>query len=244
MEGAIEHDIRAPWPGQRDEDVALTLDQLAAGKAVLVVQDPGATGYLVAAAERATGEALELMAGWGGGGLRAAMTAERMRKLRFAGLDGLGGAVPVRADPRGLLATAALPEAALDLARLSGSGEVGLYTKLTSPATLSAGFEELELIGPERGVAKVSVRELVVDRERLSPATRRVVSTALPTPVGSLTAIGYRSHRTGGECIAFLRGDATCPDLPVHVHSRCVASDVFGGGSRFASRRSGSGSHA
>jgi GTP cyclohydrolase II/3,4-dihydroxy-2-butanone 4-phosphate synthase len=230
MEGdAIADVIRAPRDRWRDEEVAVTLDQLAAGQAVLVFHDPTETGYLVAAAERATCEALELMAGWGGGAMWAAMTAERLRALRVSAPDGLSGAVPVEADPQGLLAKTALPEAALDLARLSGGGEIGLYTKLTSLATLSVGFEELELIGPELGVARINVRDLVVDRERLSPAVRRVVTTSLPTRAGELSAIGYRSNRTGGECIALIRGDATRSGLSVHVHTRCVASDVFGG---------------
>ena len=141
-----------------------------------------------------------------------------------------GHVFPVAADRGGCLAVGQTPEAAYDLDRIAGGPGVGLYADLAEPARVVPGRESRRRVADELGMAVVSIRDLIVDRERRSHAVRRIVGAELPTVGGELHAIGYRSNRTGDDYIAFAHGDpAGAAGLPVYVHFRCPVSDVFGG---------------
>jgi 3,4-dihydroxy 2-butanone 4-phosphate synthase/GTP cyclohydrolase II len=166
---------------------------------------------------------------------RVADRVATVRALAAAGTgpDGLvtpGHVFPVAADPGGCLVAGQLPEAAYDLDRLAGGPGVGIYADLAEPVPAPPDGETRRRLGSELGVAVVSMRDLIVDRERTSHAVRRIVSAELPTRGGDLRATGYRSNRTGDDYIAFAHGEpAGEAGLPVYVHFRCPVSDVFGG---------------
>lgn len=65
--------------------------------------------------------------------------------------------------------------------------------------------------------------------EILESKLGEVVTVDLPTTEGDLRAIGYRSELSGDEYIVFQEGDPDGSRQRVHVHTRCLASDVFGG---------------
>jgi 3,4-dihydroxy 2-butanone 4-phosphate synthase/GTP cyclohydrolase II len=80
--------------------VAAAVEELAAGRAILLVHERTKTGHLIASAPDVDVETLELMSIRGRGVLRAAMPSDRMRALGLAGiatsqLDGRLYAAPV-----------------------------------------------------------------------------------------------------------------------------------------------------
>ncbi|GAA1630007.1 3,4-dihydroxy-2-butanone-4-phosphate synthase [Georgenia ruanii] len=228
----------APMPAARAD--ALDLPPM-----VRRSEDPRGTAYAVAV-DAARGVTT---------GISAADRATTLRTLADpasgpADLLRPGHVLPLRAVPGGVLERGGHTEAAVDLVRLAGEGEVGAIAELVAD-----DGEMLRLPGAARlaardGLVLLSVADLVAhrrERERVAaPAAnatarvRRTGTATLPTAAGPFAVHGYRDLRTGAEHLALVAaapggapprpgGGATGSPVPlVRVHSECLTGDALG----------------
>jgi 3,4-dihydroxy-2-butanone 4-phosphate synthase len=116
----------------------------------------------------------------------------------------------------------------LEAMRLAGLEPVAAYTQVVDEQGRTADRMATGRLARRLGLTLVSMREVLIRREQLAPRPERLVETTIPTPEGPFRAIGYRGERTGHEYVAFVAGPLQ-DGIRVHVHRRCMMSDVFGG---------------
>ncbi|SEO98170.1 3,4-dihydroxy-2-butanone-4-phosphate synthase [Amycolatopsis saalfeldensis] len=149
---------------------------------------------------------------------------------RPADLNRPGHVVPLAARPGGVLERAGHTEAAVDLTRLAGLRPAGVLCEVVSAREPSrmARRPELSDFAGERGLAMITIEDLIAYRRATEAAAERVASVRLPTEGGTLRTVGYRGVPDGAEHVALVAGEARGADVPVHVHVECVPGDVFG----------------
>jgi 3,4-dihydroxy 2-butanone 4-phosphate synthase/GTP cyclohydrolase II len=145
--------------------------------------------------------------------------------------------LPLRAHHDGVRARAGHTEAAVDLARLAGAGDVGVIVELVDDDGSMRRADSCRAFADEHGLALVTIADL---RAHLGGGTARAqspdrlirrASTRLPTSAGVFTAHGYRDA-SGFEHVALVVGDVTVAGgtapVAVRVHSECLTGDVLG----------------
>lgn len=252
--------------------VVAAVEELAAGRLVVLVDERGDSAYLIASGALATTAAMVTMASYGHGVLKVAMPPERLAELGVAAIGGCDGdgyhvpvdlighdrpgnhagraatvraladpatapsglgspghVFPVCADAQGTLVRAGVAEAAADLARIASRMPVAAYSGAVDEGGAPADRAAAGRLARTLGLNLVSVGEVAAYRERVEPAVERLVVADLPTRDGPLTAVAFRSLRSGREYTAFVRGEPERRGVRVHVHFSCQPSDVFGG---------------
>jgi 3,4-dihydroxy 2-butanone 4-phosphate synthase/GTP cyclohydrolase II len=116
------------------------------------------------------------------------------------------------------------PEGAAELARLATGVSVAAYCE----ATDEPGLPALARPGSDHGLAVVSVGAVFAHSRRIEATVERLVTVALPTLAGQMSAVGFRSRRGGHEYTAFFHGDPGLGGVPVHLQLSCRPGDVFG----------------
>jgi 3,4-dihydroxy 2-butanone 4-phosphate synthase/GTP cyclohydrolase II len=170
---------------------------------------------------------------------RPGVAADRMATLRALVQPGLdrrrlltpGHVFPTAVGECHSVDDACVSRVMLEAARMAGCAPVAAFCEAVDdhvPERPQGRAERLAALARRLGIEALTVRALLVQRERLEPAVERVVETGMPTAQGPLEAIGFVGVRTGEEYVAFVAGTAA-PAVRVHVHRRCQVSDVFGG---------------
>jgi 3,4-dihydroxy 2-butanone 4-phosphate synthase / GTP cyclohydrolase II len=168
-------------------------------------------------------------------GISAGDRAQTIRRLAdpdatAADFSRPGHILPIRARDGGVLRRAGHSEAAVDLAALAGLRPAAVLCQVVSEedAAHMARLRELRGFASEHGLAMISVADLIAHRSRLEPMVERGPAARLPLRRGEVTAVAYTSTHDGCEDIALVFGDISDgEDVPVGVHLRCVAGDVF-----------------
>ncbi|MDF2846304.1 MAG: ribB, partial [Oerskovia sp.] len=157
-----------------------------------------------------------------------------------------GHVLPLRAVPGGVLHRAGHTEAAVDLVRLAGAGEVGGIAELVNDDGTMMRLDDAARAAEDAGLVLVTIADLIAWRREHDPAVPdqdtqptlapRVQATSvadLPTAHGHFRVHGYRDLRTGAEHVALVPvavpagGGAPAAPL-VRVHSECLTGDAFG----------------
>lgn len=220
----------APMPASRADALELPL-------MVPQSQDPRRTAYTVTV-DAATGVTTGISA------------ADRTRTLGVladpaSGSGDLirpGHVLPLRAVAGGVLHRAGHTEAAVDLVRLAGLGEVGGIAELVNDDGTMMRMPQFSALAEREGLALLTIEDLiawrrehdpVVEAEPLPLPGERVHATSvadLPTAHGTFRIHGYRDMRTGAEHVALVPVGVEAPhDVPVvRVHSECLTGDAFG----------------
>ncbi|MFC8923296.1 3,4-dihydroxy-2-butanone-4-phosphate synthase [Cellulosimicrobium sp. NPDC057127] len=135
-----------------------------------------------------------------------------------------GHVLPLRAVPGGVLHRAGHTEAAVDLVRLAGAGEVGGIAELVHDDGTMMRLGDAAALAEREGLVLLTIAELAAWRREHDPvpagggraererAVRRVHRTAeaeLPTAYGRFRVIGYRDLRTGAEHVALVPAAGT-----------------------------------
>ncbi|WP_372490544.1 bifunctional 3,4-dihydroxy-2-butanone-4-phosphate synthase/GTP cyclohydrolase II [Nocardioides bruguierae] len=143
-----------------------------------------------------------------------------------------GHVFPLRYREGGVLARRGHTEAAVDLSRMAGLGEVGVLVELTNDDGTMKRAPELRAFADEHDLALISIEDLVAYRRRTEVLAERQAETRLPTRYGDFTAVGYRMNVDGSEHVALVYGDlddlASGEPVLTRVHSECLTGDVFG----------------
>jgi 3,4-dihydroxy 2-butanone 4-phosphate synthase/GTP cyclohydrolase II len=135
-------------------------------------------------------------------------------------------ALPTEAN--GVVQTATHAEAAVDLARLGGRDPSAVLCWIQNEDGSSPDVATLFSYCERHELTCVPISALVRHRRRTESQVERVVATALPTRAGEFEAVGYRTLIDNQQHLAIVKGDvADSPDVPVHIHMRCMAGNVF-----------------
>ncbi|MBI9115387.1 3,4-dihydroxy-2-butanone-4-phosphate synthase [Sanguibacter suaedae] len=220
----------APMPAHRADALELPL-------MVPHSQDPRRTAYTVTV-DASTGVTTGISA------------ADRRRTLGVLADPGSGAVdlirpghvLPLRAVAGGVLHRAGHTEAAVDLVRLAGLGEVAGIAELVNDDGTMMRMDDSSTLAEREGLVLLTISDLIAWRrehdpvtadEAAHPETARVQRTAvadLPTAHGLFRLHGYRDVKTGAEHVALVPAAPTAPaDVPVvRVHSECLTGDAFG----------------
>ncbi|QQK77923.1 bifunctional 3,4-dihydroxy-2-butanone-4-phosphate synthase/GTP cyclohydrolase II [Salicibibacter cibarius] len=141
-----------------------------------------------------------------------------------------GHIFPLVAQDGGVLKRAGHTEAAVDLARATGSGaEAGLICEVMNEDGTMARVPDLKAIADEYGIPMITISDLIHYRREHDSLVQREVETALPTKFGAFRAVGYSDADEGQENIALVKGNiADGAPVLVRIHSECMTGDVFG----------------
>ena len=220
----------APMPAARADALELPL-------MVPHSQDPRRTAYTVTV-DASTGVTTGISA------------ADRTRTLKVLSdpasgpvdLIRPGHVLPLRAVAGGVLHRAGHTEAAVDLVRLAGLGDVAGIAELVNDDGTMMRMDDSAALAAREGLLLITIADLIVWRrlhdpvvasEDAEPETARVQPTAvadLPTAHGMFRVHGYRDVKTGAEHVALVPRDVAAPsEIPVvRVHSECLTGDAFG----------------
>ena len=222
----------APMPGPRADALELPL-------MVPQSQDPRRTAYTVTV-DAATGVTTGISA------------ADRTRTLHVLAdpvsgpidLIRPGHVLPLRAVAGGVLHRGGHTEAAVDLVRLAGAGEVGAIAELVHDDGTMMRLPAVMELAEKEGLVVLTIADLQAWRREHDPVTpetpgrladaKRVERTGvadLPTAHGDFRIHGYRDLRTGAEHVALVPSSAPAEpgERPVvRVHSECLTGDAFG----------------
>ena len=210
--------VRVALPGAECERLNLPpmchSDGDRSGTAQRVTVDWCGTGTGISATDRA-----RTIAALAAGGSRA----EDFRRP--------GHVVPVQTSAEGVLGRRGPAEAAVDLARLAGRRESGVFCEIVSrdrPDSMARGAELAEF-ADEYGLTMASIDDLAAYRRRTEPQVVRLAETILPTKAGASRVIRFRDVHDGGEHLVVIVGAAgSGAPMPLHVHVECLTGDVFG----------------
>lgn len=198
----------APMPAARADALELPL-------MVPHSQDPRRTAYTVTV-DAATGVST---------GISAEDRARTLRVLADPGSGPVdlirpGHVLPLRAVPGGVLHRAGHTEAAVDLVRLAGRGEVGGIAELVHDDGTMMRLGDAAALAERDGLVLITIADLVAwrrvhdpapavatevpDREAVARRVHRTSSAELPTVHGRFRVVGYRDLRTGAEHVALV----------------------------------------
>ncbi|MBM7645349.1 3,4-dihydroxy 2-butanone 4-phosphate synthase/GTP cyclohydrolase II [Scopulibacillus daqui] len=140
-----------------------------------------------------------------------------------------GHIFPLIAKPGGVLTRAGHTEAAVDLARLSGSFPAGVICEIMKKDGRMARVPDLQKIADHFGLKMVTIPDLMKFRNDNDPLIKREVAVDLPTDYGDFKVIAYSNNIDHKEHLAIIKGDiASNEPALVRVHSECLTGDVFG----------------
>ena len=142
-----------------------------------------------------------------------------------------GHVFPVLAKEGGVLVKNALPEGALDLARLAGFTDAAVFIDLLDSDGAMMNRAAVEELAKREGLSAVTLAELVRHRLTTERLVYRYAEARLPThQAGELRSVIYKSTIHEGEHIALVKGDLTGTDpVLTRVQAEFTFGDVFGG---------------
>ncbi|MCC3373463.1 bifunctional 3,4-dihydroxy-2-butanone-4-phosphate synthase/GTP cyclohydrolase II [Cohnella sp. REN36] len=139
-----------------------------------------------------------------------------------------GHIFPLVAKPGGVLRRSGHTEAAVDLARLSGSEPAAVICEVIKEDGTMARLPDLTQFAALHGLKLISIQDLIRYRNAQEKLVQREVAVRMPTDFGTFEAVAYTNEVDGKEHVAFVKGeiDGSKPVL-VRVHSECLTGDVF-----------------
>ncbi|TWH44359.1 3,4-dihydroxy 2-butanone 4-phosphate synthase/GTP cyclohydrolase II [Rhodococcus rhodochrous J38] len=212
--------VCAPMPAHRAD--ALDLPPMvehntdAHGTAFTVSVDHVSTGTGVSAADRA-----------------ATMRALADEATAPTDLRRPGHVFPLRAREGGVLARAGHTEAAVDLLRLAGAGEVGVIGEIVAEDGSMRRGDDLAEFARIHGLPLLRIADLVRYRAATEPFVEYVAEAQMPTEFGTFRAVAFRSVLDDSEHLALVMGDIAAAGrsregVLVRVHSECLTGDILG----------------
>lgn len=140
-----------------------------------------------------------------------------------------GHIFPLIAQEGGVLKRAGHTEAAIDLARLAKSKEIGVICEIMNDDGTMARGEDLKKVASTHHLKMITVKDLIDYRLKYDNLIEKEVEINLPTEFGEFKAVGYTSKTDGKEHIALVKGEVDSNEpILLRIHSECLTGDVFG----------------
>lgn len=139
-----------------------------------------------------------------------------------------GHIFPLIAKKGGVLRRAGHTEAAVDLARISGSYPAGVICEVIKEDGSMARLPDLIEIAKKHGLKLITIQDMIHYRNEKDKLVKREVEVKMPTDFGMFRAVAYTNEVDNKEHVALVKGsiDSTQPVM-VRVHSECLTGDVF-----------------
>ncbi len=126
----------------------------------------------------------------------------------------------------GVLERPAIGEACIDISRMAGFKAAAVYGIILTQDGEPADRNYAVRFAEDEELLCFEIRDLIEYRLKNEKLIERVVEATLPTKFyGTFKAIGYKTPI--GEIITLVRGDVSCGDVLVRIHSECLTGDVF-----------------
>jgi 3,4-dihydroxy 2-butanone 4-phosphate synthase/GTP cyclohydrolase II len=143
-----------------------------------------------------------------------------------------GHLFPLRAVDGGVLQRAGHTEAAIDLLRLAGLGEVAVITELVGDDGVPLRGPRIQDFARAHELPHLDIATLARHRRRRDSLVRRRGQADVPTEYGRFEVISYQTP-DGVEHVAATMGDPAAAgrrgsSVLVRVHSECLTGDVLG----------------
>ncbi|OZB94816.1 bifunctional 3,4-dihydroxy-2-butanone-4-phosphate synthase/GTP cyclohydrolase II [Paenibacillus sp. XY044] len=139
-----------------------------------------------------------------------------------------GHMFPLIAKTGGVLRRTGHTEAAVDLARLSGSYPAGVICEIIKEDGTMARLPDLVQIAKKHGLKLISIKDLIQYRNNKEKLVNREVSVRMPTDFGEFQVVAYTNAVDNKEHLALVKGDiASGEPVLTRVHSECLTGDVF-----------------
>jgi 3,4-dihydroxy 2-butanone 4-phosphate synthase / GTP cyclohydrolase II len=167
-------------------------------------------------------------------GISAADRAKTIRGLanpRALAEDFLrpGHIFPLRAREGGVLKRPGHTEAAVDLARLSGSQPAGVHCEIVNGDGTMMRGAALKTFAERHGLPFLAVADLIAYRRSRERIVERTAEARLPTVHGTFQVYVYRSRLDGSEHLAIVKGKISGREnVLARVHSECLPGDLLG----------------
>jgi len=140
-----------------------------------------------------------------------------------------GHMFPLIAKSGGVIERPGHTEAAVDLARLCGSRQVGVICEIMNDDGTMARVPELIHIAKKFQLKMITIKDLIEFRQKNEKLVNREVEIKLPTDYGDFKMIGYSNTIDNKEHAAIVKGKVEDgKPVLVRVHSECLTGDVFG----------------
>lgn len=140
-----------------------------------------------------------------------------------------GHIFPIVVDERrALLGNPNIPEAAVELLRLSGREAVAAGSMLMSQSGHPSQVDEIDRVAAAEGLTIVRTSEVALYAMTLNTLLEPGPVTSIPVPRHVFGIQGFRSIADGHTCIALIRGDVSGRNsVPVYLHRYSTVGDVF-----------------
>jgi 3,4-dihydroxy 2-butanone 4-phosphate synthase/GTP cyclohydrolase II len=167
-------------------------------------------------------------------GISAADRAKTIRGLANPGAladDFLrpGHIFPLRAREGGVLRRPGHTEAAVDLARLSGSQPAGVLCEIVNGDGTMMRGAALASFAERHGLPFLAVADLIAYRRSRERIIERTAEARLPTAHGTFQVYVYRSKLDGSEHLAIVKGEISGREnVLARVHAECFTGDLLG----------------
>ncbi|MEK5061847.1 bifunctional 3,4-dihydroxy-2-butanone 4-phosphate synthase/GTP cyclohydrolase II [Paenibacillus sp. FSL H7-0326] len=139
-----------------------------------------------------------------------------------------GHMFPLIAKRGGVLRRAGHTEAAVDLARMSGSYPAGVICEIIKEDGSMARLPDLKEIAKQHDLKLISIKDMIAYRNAKEKLVTREVSVRMPTDFGEFQAIAYTNEVDNKEHVALVKGTLNTDEpVLVRVHSECLTGDVF-----------------
>eukprot|EP00238_Polyblepharides_amylifera_P005939 CAMPEP_0196593850 /NCGR_PEP_ID=MMETSP1081-20130531/76785_1 /TAXON_ID=36882 /ORGANISM="Pyramimonas amylifera, Strain CCMP720" /LENGTH=538 /DNA_ID=CAMNT_0041917959 /DNA_START=22 /DNA_END=1638 /DNA_ORIENTATION=+ len=142
-----------------------------------------------------------------------------------------GHIFPLKYREGGVLKRGGHTEAAVDLARMSGSAPVGVICEIVNEDGSCSRTPELLAFARRHGLAAITIADLIKYRSKSERLVERTAVARLPTEFGTFSVYSYLSKLDGIEHVALVMGDLAAAGpagVLTRVHSECLTGDIFG----------------
>lgn len=139
-----------------------------------------------------------------------------------------GHIFPIIVREGGVLIKAALPEAAVDLAKAAGFYPAGAICKIINEDGCIAKLPEIKQFAITHEIKICAIADIINFRWKKEKLVKKEIVTSLPTIFGEFTLIAYKSLIEDRIHLALVKGEIhNKEDVLVRVHSQCLTGDVF-----------------
>jgi 3,4-dihydroxy 2-butanone 4-phosphate synthase/GTP cyclohydrolase II len=140
-----------------------------------------------------------------------------------------GHIFPLIAKEGGVLRRAGHTEAAVDLARMSGSYPSGIICEIMNEDGSMARVPQLREIADKFELKMITIKDLIKYRNKKDTLVKKEVEVTLPSEYGNFDIMAYTNVVDDKEHVALVKGKIGPEESTlVRVHSECLTGDIFG----------------
>lgn len=140
-----------------------------------------------------------------------------------------GHIFPLVAKEGGVLKRAGHTEAAVDLAKLSNTGDTGVICEIMNEDGTMSRVPELLEFSKKHNLKIITIADLIEYRRKKECLVEKIAEANMPTKYGNFKIAGFINKLNGEHHVALVKGNVDDGEpVLVRVHSECLTGDAFG----------------